>query len=37
MKRKLDDDTTMDWFMRETPAAIRVVLQHGMLLSLIHI
>lgn len=31
MKRKLNDDTTMDGIMRETPAAIRVVLQHGML------
>ncbi|RUW54859.1 DUF1858 domain-containing protein [Mesorhizobium sp. M1A.F.Ca.ET.072.01.1.1] len=31
MKRKLDDDATMDGIMRETPAAIRVVLQHGML------
>ncbi|RTL97355.1 MAG: DUF1858 domain-containing protein [Hyphomicrobiales bacterium] len=31
MKRKLNDDATMDGIMRETPAAIRVVLQHGML------
>lgn len=31
MKRKLNDDATMDAIMRETPAAIRVVLQHGML------
>ncbi|MDG4853704.1 MULTISPECIES: DUF1858 domain-containing protein [unclassified Mesorhizobium] len=31
MKRKLDDDATMDGIMRGTPAAIRVVLQHRML------
>ncbi|TIV67917.1 MAG: DUF1858 domain-containing protein [Mesorhizobium sp.] len=31
MKRKLNEDTTMDQIMRETPPAIRVVLQHGML------
>ncbi|RAZ90968.1 hypothetical protein DPM33_11825 [Mesorhizobium hawassense] len=31
MKRKLNDDTTMDDFMRATPAAIRVVLKHRML------
>jgi hybrid cluster-associated redox disulfide protein len=31
MKRKLNDDATMDGIMREAPAAIRVVLQHGML------
>jgi len=31
MKRKWDDDLTMDGIMRATPATIRVVLQHGML------
>ncbi|RUV84265.1 MAG: DUF1858 domain-containing protein [Mesorhizobium sp.] len=31
MKRKLDDDVTMDGIMRGTPAAIRVVLRHRML------
>ena len=31
MKHKLNDDTTMDGIMRQTPAAIRVVLQYGML------
>ncbi|MDX8525979.1 DUF1858 domain-containing protein [Mesorhizobium sp. MSK_1335] len=31
MKRKSNDDKTMDDLMRATPAAIRVVLQHGML------
>ncbi|TIU53493.1 MAG: DUF1858 domain-containing protein, partial [Mesorhizobium sp.] len=31
MKRKLNDDATMDGIMREAPAAVRVVLQHGML------
>lgn len=31
MKRTLNDDETMDEIMRRTPAAIRVVLQHGML------
>ncbi|AZO09515.1 MULTISPECIES: DUF1858 domain-containing protein [unclassified Mesorhizobium] len=31
MKRKLDDDATMDGIMRDRPAAIRVVLQHRML------
>ncbi|WP_363789441.1 DUF1858 domain-containing protein [Mesorhizobium sp.] len=31
MTRKLNDDATMDRIMRETPAAIRVILQHGML------
>jgi len=31
MKRKFSDDTTMDEIMHASPAAIRVVLQHGML------
>ena len=31
MKRKLSDDATMDEIMRNAPAAIRVVLRHGML------
>ncbi|WP_202324480.1 DUF1858 domain-containing protein [Mesorhizobium sp. 113-3-9] len=31
MKRRLNADATMDGIMRETPATIRVVLQHGML------
>jgi len=31
MKRKLNADATMDGIMREAPATIRVVLQHGML------
>ena len=31
MKRKFSDDATMDEIMRRSPAAIRVVLQHGML------
>lgn len=31
MKRKLNADATMDRIMRQTPATIRVVLQHGML------
>lgn len=31
MKRKLNDDATMDGIMRETPVAIRVVLGRGML------
>ncbi|TPJ27254.1 DUF1858 domain-containing protein [Mesorhizobium sp. B2-7-2] len=31
MKRKLNDDATMDGIMRATPATIRVVLQYGML------
>ncbi|WP_347404018.1 DUF1858 domain-containing protein [Mesorhizobium sp. WSM4976] len=31
MKRKLNHDATMDGIMRQTPAAVRVVLQHGML------
>ncbi|ESY72908.1 DUF1858 domain-containing protein [Mesorhizobium sp. M1050] len=31
MKRKLTDDATMDEIMHDFPAAIRVVLQHGML------
>lgn len=31
MKRKLSDDATMDEIMHGSPAAIRVVLQHGML------
>ncbi|UCI08784.1 DUF1858 domain-containing protein [Mesorhizobium sp. B1-1-8] len=31
MKRKFSDDTTMDEIMRKAPAAIRIVLQHGML------
>ncbi|AZO51609.1 MAG: DUF1858 domain-containing protein [Mesorhizobium sp.] len=31
MKRKFSDDATMDEIMHRSPAAIRVVLQHGML------
>ncbi|MBZ9798530.1 DUF1858 domain-containing protein [Mesorhizobium sp. ES1-4] len=31
MKRKFSDDATMDEIMRMSPAAIRIVLQHGML------
>ncbi|MEI9412215.1 hypothetical protein [Mesorhizobium salmacidum] len=31
MKAKFSDDATMDAIMRGSPAAIRVVLQHGML------
>ena len=31
MKRKFSDDTTMDEIMHGSPAAIRVVLQNGML------
>lgn len=31
MKRKLNDDATMDAIMSETPAAIRVLLRYGML------
>lgn len=31
MKHKFGDDATMDEFMRKAPAAIRIVLQHGML------
>lgn len=31
MKRKPNDDATMDRIMRETPATIRVVLQRKML------
>jgi hybrid cluster-associated redox disulfide protein len=31
MKRKFSDDATMDEIMHGSPAAIRVVLQHGML------
>jgi hybrid cluster-associated redox disulfide protein len=31
MKRKFSDDATMDEIMHLSPAAIRVVLQHGML------
>ncbi|MFD2055391.1 DUF1858 domain-containing protein [Mesorhizobium calcicola] len=31
MKRKFSDDATMDEIMHGSPAAIRVVLQHGLL------
>lgn len=31
MKHKFSDDATMDEIMHRSPAAIRVVLQHGML------
>lgn len=31
MKRKFSDDATMEEIMHRSPAAIRVVLQHGML------
>lgn len=31
MKHKFSDDATMDEIMSRSPAAIRVVLQHGML------
>ncbi|MBZ9725859.1 DUF1858 domain-containing protein [Mesorhizobium sp. CO1-1-11] len=31
MKRKFGDDATMDEIMRKAPAAIRIVLRHGML------
>jgi len=31
MRRKFSDDATMDEIMHGSPAAIRVVLQHGML------
>ncbi|MGX8009984.1 DUF1858 domain-containing protein [Mesorhizobium sp. ORM8.1] len=31
MKHRFSDDATMDEIMRMSPAAIRIVLQHGML------
>ncbi|RVD67338.1 DUF1858 domain-containing protein, partial [Mesorhizobium sp. M4A.F.Ca.ET.029.04.2.1] len=31
MKSKINDDATMDEIMHGSPAAVRVLLQHGML------